>query len=486
MILYSFFTVPVYMATAFVIVLVSLKRESSVHYVALTGALMAFGFSLISVPHILSSSPIIMQMEEWVAPFGITIYGDHFSVFLTVLISFMALMVITFSSSFIKERQAKYYALLSLLFAGIFGVIHTGDIFNLFVFIELLSIASYGLIAFPKSMDSLEASIKYLIMGALGTSLLLIGIAFLYGLTGSLNMADIASRLSGMTSPTVAVSFGMILVGLGIKAGLVPFHTLHIDGYTAAPSPVSAVLAALVANTGLYAILRIVFVLFSIPSVALQILLWFGTLSMVLGAVLALNQSNLKRLLAYSGVSQVGFIAMSVGLGTSLGLLGGLFHMVNQAIIKGLLFLCAGAVIYIAGTGDLSKMPGSLRSERLLSFSFLAGVLALAGVPLFNGFASKWIIYIASFEVNPAFTIIAVVVSVITLAYGLKAYSVIFSGNPKGESKRIKLPISMKIPILILAIVIILIGVLPWIGIEVADLMSRGLDSATYIMGVPT
>ncbi len=484
MILYSFFTVPAYMATAFVIILVSLKRDSYVPFVAITGALISLGFSLLAIPQVLPGTPVSMQMEEWVAPYGITIFGDCLSITLACLISIVALMTMIFSSSYIRERRAKYYALLSLLFAGMFGVVHTGDVFNLFVFLELLSIASYGLIAFPRNRSALEASIKYLIMGSLGTSLLLMGVAFLYGLTGSLNMADIAVRLSGMSSPAVAVSFGLILTGLGIKAGLVPFHTLHLDGYTAAPTPVSAVLAALVANIGLYAILRVSFILFSMPFVALQILLWFGVISMVLGAVLALRQSNLKRMLAYSGVSQVGFIAVSVGLGTSLGLVGGLFHMVNQALIEGLLFFCAGAVVYFAKTADLDKLSGALKSDRLLSFSFLIGVLALAGIPLFNGFASKWIIYMAALEVNPALALLAVVVSAITLAYGLKAYSVIFSGNPLGKAVDVRLPLSMKIPLVLLAALIIIIGVLPWIGIGVANLMAGGLDSASYIQEV--
>ena len=148
MILYSFFAIPSFMATAFVIILVSLKRESYVPVVAVTGALMALAFTMLSIPQIMPGSPVSMQMEEWVAPYGITIFGDYLSVTLSALVSFIALMAIIFSSAFIKERRAKYYALLSLLFAGILGVIHTGDVFNLFVFMELLSIASYGLIAF--------------------------------------------------------------------------------------------------------------------------------------------------------------------------------------------------------------------------------------------------------------------------------------------------------------------------------------------------
>jgi multicomponent Na+:H+ antiporter subunit D len=484
MILYSFFGIASFMAASFVIILVSLKKDQYVPYVAITGALMALFFSCVAVPQVLSGGTVTMQMEEWVAPYGITIFGDYLSVFLSLVISFVGFMIMTFSFRFIKERRTKYYALLSLLLAGALGVVNTGDIFNMFVMLELISLSSYGLIAFRRDMPSLEASIKYLIMGSLGTSLLLIGVMLIYGLTGTLNFADISARLIGMESPAVAVAFGAILTGLGIKAGLVPFHTLHLDGFTAAPSPVSAALAGLVANVGLYAILRVTFVIFAAPQIALQILLWLGVISMVLGAVLALRQTNLKRMLAYSGMSQVGFIAMSIGLGTSLGLVGGIFHMINQSIIKGLLFLGAGAVVYFAGTADLDKLSGSIKPDRLLSFSFLVGILGLAGIPLFSGFSSKWIIYIASFEVNPVFTILAVVVSAITLAYGLKAYSAIFSSNPDKAQRQI-LPFSMKLPLVILAGLIILLGILPWIGIEMAELMILGLDQATYIQGVP-
>jgi multicomponent Na+:H+ antiporter subunit D len=483
MILYSFFTIPSFMAAAFVIILVSIKRDEYVPIVALTGAIMATGFALISIPQVLEASPITMQMEEWVAPYGITIFGDYLSVFLTNVVAFMGLLVILFSYSYVKSRRTKYYALISLLFAGILGVIHSGDLFNLFVFMELFSIASYGLIAFDKDSRGLEASIKYLIMGSLGTSFYLLGTVFIYGLTGSLNIANVSELLNGMSNPALSVAFGFILTGLGIKAGLVPFHALHIDGYTAAPSPVSAVLAALVTNIGLYVILRIGFIVFSSPAIFLDILLVLGTVSMIVGGIAALRQSNLKRLLAYSGISQVGYIAMSIGLGTSLGLVGGLFHMVNQAVIKGMLFLCAGAIFYLAGTVDLEKLSGALRSDRTLSYSFLIGMLALAGVPLFSGFASKWIIYIATYEVNPLLTVLSVVISAITLAYGLKAYSIIFSGNP-GKAPNKTLPIGMRLPLIILSIVIIIMGVLPWIGINMSEMMASSLESAAYISGV--
>jgi multicomponent Na+:H+ antiporter subunit D len=481
MILFSFFAIPAYMATAFVIVLVSLKKDEYVPFVAVTGALMALCFSILSVPQVLTASPITMQMGEWVAPYGITIHGDALSAILSVIISLVGILSLLFSYRFINERRTKYYSLLSLLFAGALGVVHTGDVFNLFVFIELLSIASYSLISFYRNRSSLEASIKYLIMGSIGTSFLLIGIALLYGLTGTLNMADMASRLP--SGPTVSIAFGMILAGLGIKAGFIPFHTLHVDGYSAAPSTVSAVLSTVVANVGIYAILRITFVVFSRPYAALHVLLWLGLFSMLLGAVMALRQDNLKRLLAYSGVSQVGFIIMSIGLGTLTGLIGGLLHMINQIIIESLLFLCIGVVVYLSGTSKLSELSGKLGKDRLLSFSFLAGVLALAGVPMFNGFTSKWIIYVATLEVNPILTVFAVMASVITLAYGIKAYSVLFSGNPE-KSARIVIPRSMSIPMVVLVALIILIGVLPLIDIDVATMMASGLDSVLYIQGV--
>jgi len=484
MMIFSFFAIPAFMATSFVIVLVSLKKDEYVPFVALTGCLMALTFSLLGMGQVIADSPITMQMEEWVAPYGITIYADFLSVTLATLTSFTATMIVIFSFRYIRGRRTKYYALLSLMFAGVLGVIHTGDVFNMFVFIELVSIATYGLIAFRKNAISLEASIKYLIMGSLGTSLLLIGIALLYSITGTLNFADLAIRIPEITNPALAISFGLMFSGLAIKVGLVPFHTLHLDGYQAAPAPISAVLAAVVANVGVYAILRVAFIIFDAPGAFFNIMLILGVVSMMLGSVLALRQDNLKRMLAYSGVSQVGFVAMSVGLGTMLGLAGGLFHMLNIFLIESLLFLSAGAVIYVTKTSDLSKISGRMAKDNVLSFAFLTGVLALAGIPLFSGFASKWIIYMATLEVSPALTIITVISSALTLAYGLKAYSVIFSGSRAG-GRLVKVPMSMKLPLIIFSLLIILIGLLPWIGGYAAANMAVGLDNLIYIAGVP-
>jgi multicomponent Na+:H+ antiporter subunit D len=433
----------------------------------------------------MTESPITMQMEEWSAPYGITIYGDHLSVFLSVIVAFVGFLAILFSFEYIKDRKTKYYSLLSLLFAGMLGIIHTGDLFNLFVFLEILSLASYVLVAYPKTDKSLEASIKFLITGSLGTAFLLIGIAFLYGLTGSLNMADIATRIAGSSSPAAASALALILGGLAIKAGLAPFHAWLPDAHPAAPSPVSAVLSGLVINAGLYAAIRIGFVVFSSHVLFLNILLYLGVLSMVLGGIAALMQSDLKRMLAFSSISQMGYIGMAVGLGTALGITGALFHMINQSVIKGLLFLCAGVIIYMAGTSDMTKLSGKLGSNRILSLAFLAGVLGLAGVPLFNGFGGKWLIYVAGFQVNPLLTVLSVLISVITLAYGLKAYSVIFSGNTKSRSS-LSLPLSMKIPLVVLSVIIIVLGILPSIGIGLAELMANGLDSAVYVGGVLT
>jgi multicomponent Na+:H+ antiporter subunit D len=482
--LLSFFAIPSYMATAFVITLVSLKKDEYVPYVAVTGAFMAMVFSFLAIPSVIDGSPVAMQMEEWVAPYGITIYGDFLSVGLSCLVSFMGVLIFAFSYRYVQERRTKYFALLSLLFAGLIGVIHTGDMFNLFVFTEIMSIASYGLVAFKKDGPSLEASIKYLIMGSIGTSLMLIGIAFLYGLTGSLNMADISLAVSGMSNPALAVSFGFLLAGLLVKAGLVPFHAWLIDAHPAAPSPVSAVLSGLMINVGFYAIMRVGLVVYSNPQALSSILLVAGPLSMVIGSVAALRQPNLKRMLAYSSISQMGYIAMALGLGTSLGLVGAMFHVINQVVIKGLLFLCSGALIYTAGSADFSELSGRIVPGKALSWSFLIGVLGLAGVPLFSGFSSKLVIYAATLDVSPVLTVLSVLVSAITLAYGLKAYSLIFGSNPSSGVRAKPLPRTMTIPLLILAAIIIILGVLPWIGLDISSMMAAGLDRALYIQGV--
>lgn len=477
--IYGFYAIGVFLASAFITSAVSIKSDRYVPAVPVIGSLIALFLTVITIPDVMFWGTMRMQMEQWPAPVGISIVADMLSVLLALFVTIAGSAIFLFSHRYIERNVAKYYALLSVMFAGILGIIYTGDIFNMFVFFEILGLSSYGLVAFYRNRTSLEAGIKYLIMGSLATSMFLLGVALIYGATGTVNMADISYRLPYVGGALPAIALALIMAGIALKAGMFPFHTWLPDAHGSAPSPVSAVLSGIAIKAGAYSVIRILFISFGAPGIALNLLLVFGLASMVVGALMALGQDNLKRMLAYSSVSQMGYIFVAIGLGTGLGIASGLLHIVNHMMIKSLLFLSAGVVLWKSKTSDMREIREKIKTSPFISYSFLIGVLALAGVPLFSGFVSKWLIYVASFEVMPLVTIIAVVTSAITLAYGLKAFYAVFVGG-EDKGKRIETPLSMKIPIIILLAVIILMGIVPQIGVWIGEMMLRGLDVSVY------
>jgi len=480
--IYAFYAIGIFLASAFLTGLVSLKSDRYVPHIPIIASLIAVILTIISIPDVFMGAQK-MQMEEWAAPMGISIVADTLSITLALITCLVAFLVLVFSYKYIDRNNAKYFSLLSLMFAGILGIFYTGDIFNMFIFFEILSVSSYGLVAFYRNRISLEAGIKYLIMGSVATSMLLLGIAMLYGVTGTVNMADLSLKLPLVGGFVPAIALALIMSGIALKAGIFPFHAWIADAYEGAPSPVSAALAGVGIKAGVYAMLRVIFIVFNAPMIVLDILLIFGVASMLIGALLALGQDNLKRMLAYSSVSQIGYIFMAIGLGTSLGMAAGLLHIINHMIIKSLLFLSVGTVLWKAKTSNMKELANTIKTTPLMMYSFLFGVLSLAGLPLFNGFVSKWLIYIAAFEKMPLLTLITVVTSAITLAYGLKAFYAVFLSNEKAGAK-VTMPWSMKVPLIILIVAVLVLGFIPQIGIWLSEVMAGSLDPSIYTRAV--
>ena len=484
--IFGFLPIAVMLATTFLIPLVSLKTEKYIIHTTLAGLFLSLLLSISMIPDVLSKGRVVYQMEGWKAPFGISIVFDPLSVFLSVAFIFIVLLAVVFSHKYIKYKKTEYYSLVCLVLVGTLGVINTGDIFNMFVYLEILSVSSYALTAFFKKKESLEAAIKYLIIGSLATSLVLLGIAFIYGVLGTLNMADIAVKVSGTANPVIGTALALIITGMFIKSGLVPFHAWLPDAYQASPSPVTSIFSGVTTNVGMYAVLRLVFTVFNPVSVLLWMLMIVGAISMLGGALLALVQNSLKRLLAYSSISQMGFVAVSVGLGTQTGLSGGVLHIINHSIIKGLLFLCAGFIVYQAKTDNMHEISGKFKFNPVIGYSFIIGALSLVGVPLFNGFVSKWLIYVATFQVSPVLTVLALVSSALTLAYMLRAFYLVFLCNAKPSAKQKKIPLSMQLPLIVLVGIIILLGVFPGFSIDISNLMVQSLNKQQYIGAVLT
>ena len=452
--------------TAFLIALLGRLRTQIGCIMSGVSALLLTGMSVYLMKVVNLSGLLIYKISGWAIPLGVCLVADGLTVFMLCIVNLIAFLVVIYSYDYMRgfTDKWKFYTLFMLMLAGMNGIIVSGDLFNLYIFLEIASISAYALVAFGIEPEDLEASFKYAIMGAIASIFILLGIALLYSYTSTLNMADIALIISDK-SGSIFISFVCVLflAGFGLKAALVPFHAWLPDAHSSAPSPVSAMLSGVFVKTlGLYALSRIFFNLFSISSGKVFFaLMFFGVLSMVVGALLAMAQTDIKRMLAYSTISQVGYIAFAFGIGTPLAIAGGLFHILNHAVSKSLLFLNAGAIEHVTGTRDINKLGGLNQKAPLVGFTSLFGSMSISGVPPFGGFWSKLMIITAAVQAGHiGFSVVAILVSILTLVYYLKFQSFVFFGKIRsGMKESLKsLHFSMKFSMVVLAIICLLTG----------------------------
>ncbi len=414
---------------------------------------------------------------------GIQLVVDGLTVFMLVVVNFIAFLVAVYSVNYMTRYTEKwqFYSLFLLMLAGMNGVLITGDMFNLFVFVEIASIASYALVAFGTGKRELEASFKYAVMGSIASLLILLGVIFLYSNTGTLNMADMTRILAGRDHPALLYFvFALFLTGFGLKAALVPFHAWLPDAHPSAPAPISAMLSGvLIKALGVYVIARVFYNIFGLTYELSLILMTLGAISMGVGALVALRQWDLKRLLAYSSISQVGFIMLGLGIGTPLAVLGALFHLFNHSMFKSLLFLDSGAIEYAAHTRDLKEMGGLAKKMPVTNCSTIIGAMSLAGVPPFAGFWSKLIIIVAAVQASHMkLAAWAVLMSIVTIAYVLKAVRFAFLGELKEKFANItEVPAFMRVSLIVLALVCLLGGLL-----LIPDLRNGFLGQAVEVL----
>lgn len=439
--------------------------------------LFSFCLLLFQAPLIMAGNILVYQMGAWAAPYGIVLVVDGFNYLLALLITGSAALVALYSIEHIEVRTGltKFYTLLILMTAGMLGVALTGDLFNLYVFFEIASISAYALVAFrSRNPASIEGGMKFLLTGALGTSLIWLGIVFLYGLTGTVNMADMAMKLqlfNGSIVPPLA--FGLLLTGFGVKAVIVPMHAWKPDALVGATSEIAGLIAGGSTALGLYCIFRAAYTIFP-PSIGIMsLLIVLGVVTMIVGALMALVQTDLKRLLAYSSVSQSGYVVLALGLAafTATGAVAGMFHILNYVLAALLLFLCTGAVVFRTGSHDMNVLGGLGSKMPFTMFAFIIGVLAMVGLPPTNGLVSKLLIYIAGLEAgHPELTIIAMLVSLLTLMYMAKAVYEVFCGK---ECKTVHHPTEvhhlMLVPMFILVALCIIIGLFPDLAMKLVE-----------------
>ena len=378
---------------------------------ALLVSWLVLAMALLLVQQVSLTGTISYPIGAWATPWGIEYRVDMAAALMILMIASIGAVVMPYAwRSILHELPTKhasiFYTCYLLCLTGLLGIVVTGDTFNLFVFLEISSLSSYVLISLGGSRRALTAAFQYLVMGTIGATFILIGIGLLYMMTGTLNMQDIARRLPVISgNHTVVTAFAFLTVGISIKLALVPLHLWLPNAYAYAPSVVTAFIAATSTKIAFYVLLRFMYTLFG-ASFAFQnmplsiIFLALALAAMFAGSVAAIFQDNVKRLLAYSSVAQIGYMILGISFASATGLTAAILHLFNHALMKGALFLALGCVYYRFGSVNMEQMRGLGRSMPWTMAAFVIGGLSLIGVPLTVGFISKWYLVVAALELG--------------------------------------------------------------------------------------
>ena len=472
---------------AFALPLFGLFSRKLLKYIPVLALLFNLVVSLILLPRVMER-PIQVFIGGFPPPFCINLMVGPVGILFAALISLVGLLVSIYATDYIREGPGeKYHVLYLLLLTGATGVVLTGDIFNLYVFFEILCISSYALVAYQGDKPAIESAVKYLLQGAVGSSLILIGVGLLYGLFGTLNMADIAGRIDSVSPISVFVPLALMITGFGVEAAIFPLNAWLPDAHSSAPSSISAILSGIAIEVGLYAIVRVTFTVFGASSI-FMFLTFLGILTLLIGEMCAFSQTNIKRMLAYSSIGQIGLILFALTIATPNGVTGGLFQLISHTLGKALLFLATGYMIYRTGSMDISTFKGMGKRMPLTSLAFTIGAFSLVGLPPFAGFPGKFLIVRAALaEETTLFTVLIGLVllgTVIEGAYFFRVVQIIyFKRGAAGRRK--EAPVTALIPIFILMILIIIIGVFPGLVTTVLNsAASELLNRFEYIRSV--
>lgn len=397
-------------------------------------------------------SPIVYELGGWARPYGISLVLDSLSVLMASIVGIVTLSTFAYSleARDMLPKGEKYYFLYLFMTTGLYGVFLTGDLINRYVFFELTVLTTYVLLTYTGKKESLKASYYYLIIGSVASFLFLIGIGLLYFNTGYLDIKALSGVVPGISSKTKIIIFSFFFVAVGVKAGIIPFHTWLPNAHVSAPTPMTAVLAGVTVKTGVYIMVKMLMIGFNL-NIILNILVVFGLLTALIGVLITFFFWNIKRVLAWHTVSQIGLIIACISLWTPQAISASLYHMVNHALFKTLLFLSAGAFAYTYKTWDIRKLP-LLRGNIILVTTLLIGFLSLVGVPPLNGFYSKSFIYYA-FTKNNILLSFLILIQILTILSVMR----IFYHSNKSKHHR-EAPVSILKPLVVLAGLCIFVG----------------------------
>lgn len=471
---------------------VLLRGATLAWLLALVVCWATLGVAAALLDRVLESGVIVYSLGGWDAPWGIEYRIDEANAFVLLIVSIIGALVLPFARRSVAaevapNQQYLFYSMYLLCFCGLLGIAITGDAFNLFVFLEISSLSSYVLISLGKDRRALTAAYQYLIMGTIGATFYLIGVGMLYMMTGTLNMADLAERIPAVADTrTVHAAFAFIVIGIGLKAAVFPLHMWLPNAYGYAPSVVTAFLAATATKVSVYVLIRLIFSVFGLgftyADVGLTVvLLPLAIAGMLIASTVAIFQTDVKRLLAYSSVAQIGYMVLGVSFASVTGLTAGIVHLFNHAMIKGGLFLALGAVFFRIGTMQISAFAGLGKQMPLTMAAFVVGGLSLIGVPLTTGFISKWILVQASLE-SGQWYIAALIVfsSILAIAYVWRVVeAAYFQEAPEGSTPVSEAPLSMLVPTWILILANVYFGIDTSLTLGVAGRAAVALFGAT-------
>lgn len=400
---------------------------------------------------------ISYELGGWAAPWGIEYRVDVVNAFVLVIVSSISSVVLIFAKESIErevriKRTHLVYTGWLLCLTGLLGITITGDVFNVFVFLEIASLSSYLLVSLGPDRRALTAAFQYLVMGTIGATFILIGIGLLYMMTGTLNMADLAERIPGVArTTTVHAGFAFLVLGILLKAAVFPLHYWLPNAYTFAPSAVTAFMAGTMTKVSIYLLLRFFFEVFSetfsLRTMRLDfILLILGVIAVFSMSLVAIYQQNVKRMLAYSSVAQVGYMVIGISLASSTGLTACILHLFNHALMKGALFMALGCLFFRTNNYELKNLGGIGRQMPWTMAAFVIGGLSLIGVPLTVGFVSKWYLVLASVEQNWWWLAVLIVVSsLLSVVYIWRVVETAYF-NPAPAQKVSEAPLSLLVP----------------------------------------
>jgi len=436
-------------------------------------SLFVFLSSILLAFIIVEKGPISYYTVGVEPPLAVEVFADHLTALMAILSSGLTFFTIFYSKSFIRnkipdKRKVTYYSLIHLLLGSLMWIIIGADIFNIFVGIEILSISSYTLIAISHERDAILSAFNYLLLGSIGSALFLLGIGYLYVMTGTLNLTDIATRIIELeigNSVPILTSLGLIVTGLSVKSAIFPLHFWMPDAYSKALSPICALSSGAIVNAMLYVLIRILLTVYGIEYIShtvplTTLFLWISGIAMIIGSLYAVFQSDVKRMLAYSSVSQIGYVLLGFGVGTHLGFSAGFLHLFNHAIAKAALFFAVGIVVYktgITNVRDFDKM-GSRMPITMSLFSISA--IAMVGLPPTNSFFSKFLLAYASADSGLwIFVFVIVISTLLTAAYFFRLIALSFFSSTNKNVEKKKEPISLIIPTAILTIACLVFGI---------------------------